>query len=280
MSSRKLIHICGGGGVAGIGLTRCLKGHFVLQGHDQSTWAEKMMECDKEGVHAHDADLIIPVPDKAVLKYAEKGGGLGSGILFLPSYEEVKLCQDKAKTAEVLGNLAPKTFWVRDTQGAGGKGAQMCSEYLPGRNYSCELVYRAGELLGHFTKERLSYRVGSVDPLVNGIGSSAVSRCISSSRIVDIAKDAVERVSKHCDTVPNGVYSADFKENEDGQPKVTEINAGRFLTASYVYFYSTGYNLPLLMVKKFFTEPYEIGAYPEGVGVIRQTDSMPYVGAI
>ena len=43
----------------------------------------------------------------------------------------------------------------------------------------------------------------------------------------------------------------DFKENKKGEPKITEVNAGRFLTASYVYYYLTDYNLPLLMVKTF-----------------------------
>jgi len=270
----KRIHIVGAGGVAGIGMTRCLKDHYTIQGHDQSQWAEKVMEAEVESENINFCDLIIPVPDKAVAKYS------AHEYTILPSPEEVLICHDKAKTAELLGSLAPKTYWVRETQGAGGKGAQMCSEYLPGRNFSCELLYNKGKLIGSFTKERLSYRVGSVDHLVNGIGSSAVSLCIRSKRVEEISKAAVQRVADHCKAKPHGVYAVDLQENEDGQPKVTEINPGRFLTASYVFFYKSDFNLPLAMVKAYFNEPYELGDYPEGKGVIRQTDSLPYFGPL
>lgn len=271
----KRIHIVGAGGVAGIGLTRCLKNDYEIQGHDQSQWAEKMAEANiDEGGSIHFCDMLIPVPDKAVLKYAE------AEKTFLPTREEIELCQDKAKTAQLLRGMAPKTYWVRDTHGAGGSGAQMCSEFLPGRNYSVELLYDKGELIGQFTKERLAYDLkGSKEP-TKQMGSSAVSKCIKSKRLEDMARTAVEIVADHCETIPHGVYAIDFKENEDGQAKITEINPGRFLTASYVYFYSTGYNLPLAMVKRFFNEEYKLGQYPEGIGVIRQTDCLPYVGAL
>lgn len=255
-------------------MTRALKPlldeGYRIQGHDGSAWGEQVMECEREYQNIHHTDMIIPVPDPLVKKHATHDH------TFLPSLEEIELCQDKAKTAEVLGDLAPKTFWVRDTHGAGGAGAQMASEYLPGRNYSVELLYNKGELLGYFMKERLAYDLkGSKEP-THQRGSSAVSVCIRNDSLLDRARMAVAKIS----TRPHGVYSIDFKENEAGEPKITEINPGRFLTASYVYYYSTGYNLPMAMVKAYFGEPYELGAYPEGVGCIRQVDSLPWVGEL
>jgi hypothetical protein len=276
----KVIHIAGAGGVAGVGLTRCLVKDlgYSLQGHDGSPWATLMMEVADETEAASTdsrlADLVIPVPDPLVKKWA------GSDIAFLPTAQEVEVCQDKGETARLLGSLAPFVYWVRDTHGAGGKGAQMASEYLPGRNFSCEIVYKHGNIIGHFIKERLAYDLkGSPDPLFQR-GSSAVSICIQDKGILKLANAAVWRIANHCQTKPNGVYGVDMKANVDGAVKVTEINAGRFLTASYVYFYSTDYNLPLAMVKAFFNEKYKLGAYPQGIGVIRQTDQLPYVGQL
>lgn len=271
----KRIHIAGAGGTAGVGMTRCLKNHgYYVQGHDSSKWGAEMMEChdeiDPDSTSIHFCDLVVPVPDTLVRKWA------GSDICFLPGGGEVELCQDKAATAKVLGGLAPVTYWVRDTHGAGGAGAQMASEYLPGRNYSCELLYKDGSLLGYFMKERLAYDLkGSKEP-THQRGSSMVSVCIDDQSILTTCLRAVSMVSRR----PHGVYAIDLKENAEGIPKITEINPGRFLTASYVFFYSTGYNLPLAMVKAYFDEPYVLGPYPTGTMVIRGVDQLPYVGKI
>jgi hypothetical protein len=260
----KKILILGAGGVAGVGMTRCLK-DFDVYGIDDGKWAIKMMESKP---YTEIVDLTIGVPDSLVKK---------SSYVWRPKEKEIDLCQDKAECAKVLGDLAPETYWVRDTHGAGGKGAQMASEYLPGHNYSVELVYKDGKLYGEFQKERLSYSVKDTDLPLDKRGSSAVSICINNQKLHELSLKAINKISDN----PNGVYAIDFKENEQGEPKITEINAGRFLTASYVYFYSTGYNLPKLMVELVLNLPLTpLEEYPEGIGVIRQTDKLPYVGKL
>lgn len=268
----KRICIGGAGGVAGIGMTRCLQGHgYDLVGYDGSVWGELAMECPLAD-DPYMSDMIIPVPDGLVSKYVGMGKiAEAADLCFLPSKEVVEICQDKAKTAEILKELAPRTFWVRDTHGAGGAGAQMASEFLPGRNYSCELVYDKGELLGYFIKQRLAYDIkGRKDPLWQR-GSSVVSICVDDKDILNKSKEAISRLTPE----PHGVFAIDFKENEQGERKITEINPGRFLTASYPFFLDLDYNLPLLMVKAFFNEPLVLGDYPVGWGVIRQQDSLP-----
>lgn len=42
---------------------------------------------------------------------------------------------------------------------------------------------------------------------------------------------------------PHGVFCVDMKENHAGEPKVTEINAGRFFTTSN-FFAHAGLNMP------------------------------------
>ena len=261
------ILVLGAGGNAGVGMTRCLS-DFKVFGSDSNPWAKKLMEVPEW--KGEEYDLKIVVPSKMILKDDHVK-------TFLPTKEEIDLCWDKAKCAEALGYLAPKTYWVRDTTGSGGKGAQMCSEYLPGRNISCEMVYYNGTLAGYFMKHRLSYSTGGVQEMVAGVGTSMVSTCIDELEILSIADRAVGKVSKK----PNGIFSVDLRENEAGEPKVTEINAGRFLTASYIYYHLTTYNLPRLYVELALgLDLTPLGEMPVGKSIIRQLDRRPWIGEL
>lgn len=261
----KRVHLIGAGGCAGIGLTRCLKEHFDLTGEDDSPWARELMECKLAS--ARRADMVIAVPDSRVFESS-----------FRPGDEQIDLCQNKAKCAEVLGDLAPKTYWVRDTVGAGGAGAQMASEVLPGRNFSVEFVYCDGMLKGFFQKQRISYSVKEKTRGLDNRGSSVVSLCTFSEEVYEVAETALLRLSIQTKTKLNGFYGVDLVENEQGVPRVTEINAGRLLTASYSYYYLTGYNLPLIGVKAFFGEDIPpLPDYPVGFGLLRQTDCLPHL---
>jgi len=264
----KKILIKGAGGVCGKGMTRCLKDNYLLYGEDDSRWAEKLMETlpsyDCKGSY----DLIIPVADSMIT--------VPDHPTMLPDIREINICQDKAECAKVLRELAPKTYWVRDTKGAGGAGAQMSSDYLPGDNYSCEVIFNEGEFLGSFIKHRLSYSTIKEDLPLEKRGSSMVSVCVDNQDILQRTLTAIDRIGG----TPHGAYGVDFKCNEEGVPLITEINPGRFLTASYVYFYSTGYNLPLKLYSSYFGEDYELPEPPFGTGVIRCVDSKPWVGKL
>lgn len=267
---KKTVLIQGAGGPAGVGFARCLTtdNRWKVYGHDSSPWGEKMAACDTQTPESLESDMIIPVPDSLVKMYVQ------NPLCFLPDYSTVTLCQNKAACAKSLGNLAPITYWVRETTGAGGKGAQMASEYLPGRNISVELIYKEGALIGSFMKERLSYKVGSVEHSVIGVGSSAVSKCIWEEEFAECAKAAVLRITDQ----PHGIFGVDMQCNAEGSPRVTEINPGRFLTASYE-FYQTSYNLPKLVVEKFLglvVSP--LAPYPIGMVTIRQTGQESWYG--
>lgn len=274
MDTTAHVHILGCGGAAGIGLTRCLQGdpRWKLTGWDDNPWARKLAECELDP--GTDADLILPVPDSLVRLWS------GMPHTYLPPPDVVERCQEKELAAKIFGCHAPVTYWVRDTHGAGGAGAakltgKMCSEYLPGRNISVELLYEHGHLRASFTKERLSYKVTSVEPNVAGVGSSAVSRCIRDKPAEDVARWAVAAIGK----MPHGIYSVDLKEDKYGLPKITEINPGRFLTASYVYFLRANYNLPRLFVEiALGLNRTPLGEYPEGIAIVRQIDRLPWVG--
>lgn len=253
-------------------MTRCLQQHLDVTGEDDSGFARLAMECPyKEYAGWDTEDLIIPVPDSVVATSRPRFDNV-----FLPPEEQLKLCQDKAKTAEVLGDLAPKTYWMRDAEGAGGKGAQMLTGYLPGRNYSQEFVFFEGRQIAAFQKLRVSYSVKKKTEGLENVGSSAVSVCTRDYSVENVAYEAIRKVSEATGTVPHGFYGVDLKEDERGVAMVTEINAGRLLTASYSYFWLTGYNLPLVGVSAFFgEESSELPEYPLGYGIVRQVDMLP-----
>jgi len=265
------VHGCGGN--AGILMSRCLEQTAVeVCGWDDNLWPRKLAECELTTA-SETADLIVPMADSLVALWA------ACPRTFLPSASEVALCQDKSRLAKVLGDIAPLTYWVRDTHGAGGAGAKqvMAAEYLPGRNLSMELLYNRGELLATFQKERLSYSTIRPEPNVCGVGTSMVSRCVDDPASKEVCHWAMKRISAE----PHGVYAIDLRENEFGDPKITEINAGRFLTASYVYFYRTGYNLPRMMAEVALGLPVTpLSSYPLGVSIVRGYDREPWVGML
>jgi len=271
----KTVHIVGAGGNAGQLAYKCLKGHYDITGHDSSQWGELIMPC--EYTEPWNADCILPLPDKAV---ASRYGD--NDLFFGPDQKQIKLCQDKAKCAEALGDLAPITYWVRETRGAGGKGAQMASEYLPGRNISVEFAFyklktNKGQVCSYhtFMKERLSYSIsGSKEP-THQFGTSFVSKCIWDDEIERIAREGIYKICRETKTYPYGFYGVDLKQNERGEFKITEINAGRLLTASYCYYYLTDYNLLLTGISHFLGDDYKIGEYPLNYGIIRQMDQEP-----
>lgn len=266
----KTIHIIGAGGPAGVGITRCLKDHYTVTGEDSSQWAELMMECPDEGSFLK--DLYIPLPDSVIEQYVHMKSR-NSPKYFLPPVEHIEICQDKARTAKLIGDFAPKVYWVRDTHGAGGAGAQMAQEFLPGFNYSHEVVYFKGKLLAYFQKRRVSYSVKSKTQGVDNRGSSAVSICTYNKDVEHAALCALNKLPGQL----HGFYGVDLKCDENKVPKVTEINAGRLLTASYAFFSETSYNLPLVGMKAFFGEELpELPDYPLGIGQIRQVGQQPH----
>lgn len=275
----KRISILGAGGNAGVLLSRCLRedNRFEVVGWDDNPWARKLIECEvDERDKGTRADLIIPTPDSLVLLYADRPN------TFLPPRRIVEICQDKALTAKLLGPaLCPETYWVRETSGAGGTGArqEMAAQYLPGRNVSVELLYHEGLLRKYFVKERLSYSVKRVEPNVVGVGTSMVSRCVEGQEYVDLATDAIAKLSGP--GKERGAFGVDLREDEYGRPYITEVNAGRLLTASYVYYYRCGYNLPRLLVELALgLDLTPLAQYPAGAAVVRQLDSEPYVGPL
>jgi carbamoyl-phosphate synthase large subunit len=188
-------------------------------------------------------------------------------------------------------------FWIRATSGAGGRGSTPCyniemgkawirywrsrgenwkfiaQEYLPGRNLAFHSIWKNGELIVSQVRERLEYIYPHLAP--SGItGTPSVAVTVNRPDVDKIATECILAIDKN----PTGIFCVDLKENKNGIPCPTEINAGRFFTTS-LFFSVAGLNMPYIYVKLAYNEEIpplkKYNALGEGYYWIRHMDSGP-----
>jgi carbamoyl-phosphate synthase large subunit len=196
----------------------------------------------------------LPVPATRLLEHADdleaafrelpgrplwvRGAGIpgkGIGVASLP-------CPDQEVARQ----------WVRYWQGWGG---MIVSEYLPGDNLTWMGVWDQGRLIASQGRKRIAYVIPHVSP--SGItGAPAVSHTVTDARLDQLGERAVLAL----DPAFTGVAFVDFKGDAANQPRITEINAGRFGTTCHFYT-AAGFNFPALMLELAF------GREPAGVPI-------------
>lgn len=195
-----------------------------------------------------------------------------------------------------VGNI----FWVRSTEGSSGLGSLkiesqemldqwisinplvkefIATEFLPGRNMACKLLYFNGKLLRTACAERVNYIMAKVAP--SGItGNTSFGRLLNEPRLVDISTEVLSTISKKLDTGLNGIFTVDFKEDPAGSPKITEINIRHVaFTASIA---AGGANLPADTLKGMFMEdPTTLAtihySFEKNFIFLRDVDGVPIV---
>lgn len=112
-----------------------------------------------------------------------------------------------------------------------GTDSFMLSEYLPGRNYGCFLLYEKGRLLKAGVLERLAYYMSQVS--ISGItGNAAKGKLINEKPVVERADEAVRKICEHTGEKMNGLVVVDMRGDENELPQVTEINIKHAATTS------------------------------------------------
>ena len=97
-------------------------------------------------------------------------------------------------------------------------------------------------------RERLAYVFGNRMP--SGQSSSpTIAKTVHNKQVNDTATAGI----KALDPWANGIFCVDLKENKDGVPCITEINAGRFFTTS-IFFSTAGCNMPYYYILSAFGE--------------------------
>jgi carbamoyl-phosphate synthase large subunit len=149
----------------------------------------------------------------------------------------------------------------------------MLSEFLPGRNFACHLLYYDGRLVKTGIYERLEYFMGRIAP--SGIsGNISKGRLLNDSRILDVSREAVEAICRQTNETMRGMVAVDLREDASGRPMVTEINLRHVACTSA--FASAGNNLAEAQVYATLGMPDRIDPaqveYPPGNLILRDID--------
>lgn len=149
------------------------------------------------------------------------------------------------------------------------------SEYLPGRDFGSQSLWNNGELVLIKTYERLSYLgTGSQPAHVSSVATLA--KTVRDPRVVETCTRAIRAL----DPMASGVFSIDLKENANGAPCVTDINAGRFSSATTIFDLTGKHNMAITYVHLALGEPvalrdeYDVA---EDHYMLRDVDALPSV---
>lgn len=215
----------------------------------------------------------------------------------VPKYRKIDPASyDYGQLTDLVGNR----FWIRSTEGSSGLGSLrieseaslaqwvslnggvkefLATEYLPGRNMACKLLYFDGELKRTACAERVNYIMAKVAP--SGItGNTSFGRLINEPGLVKISEETLDKIASGLGTGLNGIFTVDFKEDVHGEPKITEINIRHVAFTSSLA--AGGANLPLDTVEAMFSEGRSAMkridyTYDEPLIFLRDVDSLPVV---
>jgi carbamoyl-phosphate synthase large subunit len=163
------------------------------------------------------------------------------------------------------------TYW-QDLRGVPASSFTL-SEYLPGRDFACQSLWRDGELCLIKTVERLTYFGGASQP--SGVSSIAgLAKTVCEPRVVEVCTGAIRGLGAGI----SGAFSVDLKANRAGVPCVTEINAGRFITMTNLFDLAGKHNMTAAWVRLALGEPVDLhGEYDvaEDHYFMRDVDTTP-----
>ena len=107
----------------------------------------------------------------------------------------------------------------------------MASEFLPGRNLACIMLFKQGELIKLGCYERLEYFMAKT--VISGVsGNISKGRLINDPKAVEVSKRAVEALCRHTGEVMHGLVTVDLRTDAEDNSKVTEINLRQVAAAS------------------------------------------------
>lgn len=146
----------------------------------------------------------------------------------------------------------------------------MVSEFLPGKEFAFQGIWKDGQIITSQARERMEYVFGNLTP--SGQSSSpSIAKTVHRDDINEIATNAVKAVDRGA----TGIFCIDMKENKQGIPCVTEINCGRFFTTNN-FFSKAGSNMPYYYIKMAYKEELpplaKYNAIPQGWYWIRTID--------
>jgi hypothetical protein len=238
-----------------------------------------------------EAPLVKLLIDKATMSRALKDTGV------VP--RSVEFGRDHNDHDAVFETLS-FPFWVRSTSGSSGLGSLrvenkeslrnwiqinpavkhfIASEFLPGRNLACKLLYYNGQLKRAACAERVNYVMSKVAP--SGItGNTSFGRLLNEPSIVRVATEAMDSLFKYSGAKKHGFFTIDLKEDMNGKPFITEINVRH--VAFTQCFAAGGANfaedtIRLLDEDTAFDHTFKEYEFEKGLIFLRDVDSLPII---
>lgn len=166
--------------------------------------------------------------------------------------------------------------WIAFWDGMRGVPADAftLSEYLPGRDYGVQCLWHKGQLVLAKMAERITY-LDTGSP--SGVSSMpAVAKTVYEPRVMEVCIAAVRELDRRA----SGVFFIDLKENDQGDPCITEINAGRFATMTNIYDLTGKHNMATTYVQlalgkaSRITQPFD---FAEDIYFVRSVDTVPTI---
>lgn len=191
-------------------------------------------------------------------------------------------------------------FWIRSSSGSMGLGSLkitdrrtlqnwifinpdvdqfLASEYLPGRNLACKLLYFNGELIRAACGERVNYIMSKVAP--SGItGNTSFGRLINDEQVFKRSKMAMDILFDKTGTKKHGFFTVDLKEDKDGKAFLTEVNIRH--VAFSLCFAIGGINfaedtIRLLEGDKSYDRNFKLHQFEKDLIFLRDVDVTPIV---
>jgi glutathione synthase/RimK-type ligase-like ATP-grasp enzyme len=153
-------------------------------------------------------------------------------------------------------------------------GSFTLSEYLPGRDYCVQCLWDKGRLVLAKMAERITY-LNNGSP--SGVSSMpALAKTVFDPHVIELCKKAIRAL----DAKASGVFFVDLKENENREPCITEINAGRFATMTNIHDLTGKHNMAVMFVRLARGERISIpdaSDFAEGYFLVRSVDTLPAI---
>ena len=146
----------------------------------------------------------------------------------------------------------------------------MIQDYLPGDNLGVTQVWWCGKLRGEICIRRDKYMLPQSAP--SGI-SGEVADMVTVNRpdACEVASRAVRAVA----SIPEGIYGVDLRDDRNGIPRVTEINA-RMAGRPELYPHA-GVNIPAIWVSLLYGGNPAMPVARPGVRILRHTACDPII---
>ena len=153
-----------------------------------------------------------------------------------------------SRGSTLVENMDTAVSWLEYWLSRGITWDFVAHKYLLGRNIAFQSLWKDGELITSQARVRLEYIYPYLAPS-GCTNTPVVAKTIHDDKVNAIATRCVEAIDKQA----TGIFCVDLKENMEGMPIPTEINAGRFFTTSY-FFTAAGVNMPYYYLKLGFGE--------------------------